>query len=533
MQGYQFAHMEVYSVKGAPAGRANKRSKKKSGQRIWTAAETLDEAERREHACVHVPAGRPAPEILPSEVGSFDALRSAHVSASSVKEAGFERTTKADKKQTVRRKLRADAASLYTCVVSLQVLTEDALRDPNPKAGCMALLHAAMEHERERIEDLGGTLMMGVAHWDESHVHVHLYALDQKVGRVDHLHPGRAAKGAFLAEHAESGETRSALNRGGNRAYCDAMREWQDDFHEAVFHGAGLLRVGQRRERLTTAEYNHAKKAAAERAADAERQKRIREERQELKGGWQRLAAANAEEIKVMVEFTDAMAEERGESVAFQAALFEDSVALDRRREALDLRELEIEERQRKAEETTAAARAREAAAAQREAEAEAGIAAVEAMAAGLLVVGGEGADGRVRSAPAATKHPLWECLRARISPAQQAAARVARTVEEGLRRLRRTAQEQGMAEARTEARAELKGVRAAMDNATQAAQRMGAVARSFAARLAPADRTRMEAEIDAAGRGVARERMLAERADARALREPGGRARPSGEPSR
>jgi hypothetical protein len=530
MQGYQFAHMEVYSAKGAPAGRDKGTAKRKNGQRIWTAQEILDEAERLEHASLHVPDGRPAPEILPGEVDSFDALRKAHAKASSVKEAAFERVGKTGRKQTVRRKLRADAASLYTCVVSLPVLTEDALRDPELKADCMALLHAALEHERGRIEDLGGTMMLGVTHWDESHVHAHLYALDMKIGRVDHLHPGRAAKKAFLAEHAESGREPRVLNRAGNMVYCNAMREWQDDFHEGVFRDAGLLHYGPRRERLPTAAYNHAKTAAAERAADAERQRLIREERQALKKGWQRLGEANAEELKIMAEFTDHMAEERAEAAAFHASLVEDSVALDRRQEALDGREDKLDKREKKVIGREADAVAREAAAEKREAEAEAGLAAIEAMAAGLLMVDGEGTDSRVRSAPGAMKHPLWAGLWARISPARQAAAQVARKVQEGLQQLRRKAQEEGLDAARKEARDELEGARTAMESAIQAAGRIGGIARAFAAKLSPADRARMEGEIDAAARDAASARIRAELASGLGARGDLRRAGPRGD---
>jgi len=86
----------------------------------------------------------------------------------------------------------------------------------------MRVMGEAMQHERKRLESLGGRMMMGVVHWDESHVHVHLYGLDLSRGRVDHLHPGRAAKTAFHAAH--KGEPAKDVKKAANTAYCDAMR---------------------------------------------------------------------------------------------------------------------------------------------------------------------------------------------------------------------------------------------------------------------------------------------------------------------
>ncbi|WP_170311752.1 hypothetical protein [Sulfitobacter sabulilitoris] len=264
MSGYQFAHVEVYSAKGAPGGQA----KKKNGQRAWTAQEILDEAERLELASMHVAEGGPPPEIIPGEVDDFPSLRDAQVRASSKKES-FPYTEKDGTVSKRQRKLRADAASLYTCVISLPVLTEDALADPALKSDCMRVMGQAMEHERKRLESLGGRMMMGVVHWDERNVHVHLYGLDLEKGRVDHLHPGRSAKTAFHEAH--KGKSAKDVKKAANAAYCDAMREWQNDLHRDVFSDAGLLRFGPRRARLSTAEYNKLKAAKAQEAVDTRR----------------------------------------------------------------------------------------------------------------------------------------------------------------------------------------------------------------------------------------------------------------------
>ena len=268
MEGYQFAHMEVYSAKGAPGADAGTTAKRKNGQRAWTAQEILDEAERLELASLHVADGGPPPEIIPGDVDTFDALRDAHVIATSKKQS-FQYTKKDGSVGMRHRKLRADAASLYTCVVSLPVLTEDALADPALKSDCMRVIEQAMQHERKRVESLGGRMMMGVVHLDEKHVHVHLYALDPLKRRVDHLHPGRAAKTAFYEAH--KGKPSKDVKKAANGAYCDAMRAWQSDLHENVFADAGLLRFGPGRARLSTAEYHKQKAAKAQEAKDRDR----------------------------------------------------------------------------------------------------------------------------------------------------------------------------------------------------------------------------------------------------------------------
>jgi len=265
MEGYQFTHIEVYAAKPSKSKASESETKRKNGQRAWSAAEILDENERKELASEHVIANRPAPEIIPGAYSTFSEFRDAHAKAAAVKES-FPYTMNG-KTTTRRRKVRSDSPTMYTCVVSLPVLTADALEDPELKKRCMNILKQAFEFERKRIEKCGGQVGMAVVHWDEERVHMHILALDPKRGRVDHLHPGRTAKKARVEELQGSGESKKEINRAGDRAYCDAMRAYQNDFHNAVFSKAGLLRFGPRRERLSTSEYKRKKAAARETAA--------------------------------------------------------------------------------------------------------------------------------------------------------------------------------------------------------------------------------------------------------------------------
>lgn len=268
MAGYQFTHMETYSAKGkTTAGPEGQHSKRKNGQTAWTAQEIIDELERLEHASQHVIPDRPSPEIVPGDVDNFDDLRRAQLKAASVR-TSFPYTKPDGTVGKRERSLRKDSASIYASVVSLPVRTEDALADEALAVRSKKVLHNAIAHERKRIESAGGRFMMGVIHWDEEHLHVHILALDPARGAVKYLHPGQVAKGEVIDKAKGRKIAKGDVNRLGNVAYCNAMRGWQDDFYEAVFKDAGLMRFGPRRERLSTTEYKRAQEAAKFRADD-------------------------------------------------------------------------------------------------------------------------------------------------------------------------------------------------------------------------------------------------------------------------
>lgn len=269
MQGFQFARLEVYSAKGAPGAKPDQIGKRKNGDRAWTAAQVMDEAERVALASEHIIPGRPGPELLPGASKDFPSLRAAHAAAASVKET-FAYTKKDGAKQKRKRKLRADAATLYSSIYTLPIKAADALADPELAEMCRTVLTRAMAFETGRIKAFGGSVELGVIHWDEEFVHIHILALDRKRGRVDLFHPGRVAKKAFHAEHRDE-KDRGTANKAGNKAYRDAMSGWQDDVFEAVSKRAGLLRFGPRRARLSRAEYKAAKVAAESRVEDEKR----------------------------------------------------------------------------------------------------------------------------------------------------------------------------------------------------------------------------------------------------------------------
>ena len=271
MEGYQFAHIENWSRTRAAGSLHHQSGKRRNGATAWTVEEVLAEAERLEGHRFHLAPDGPSLEIVAGAASSFDELRELHERASSVRESFPYTDPKTGKRKTRKRKVAGNARTLHTCVFSLPVLSKDAHADPKLEEKCRSVLLQAVEHERRRVESLGGTAALSVFHWDEKNVHVHFFALDLERGRVKQLHPGQRAKQGFLDDPANAGLDGNALGKGANRAYCDALRRWQSDLHAEVFRDAGLMRVGPGRKRLTRAEYRDAKKAAADRAEDSDR----------------------------------------------------------------------------------------------------------------------------------------------------------------------------------------------------------------------------------------------------------------------
>ncbi len=226
MAGYQFHHLESYA-RVAGAGKAG-------GHSIYTIAA---EAERQEGACDHVPSPQP-PTLLygcmPSEAAQQAAVWAEHA------------------KDSRGHALRKDGLCL-----GAGVITWPSERSPE-------------EWEAYRDSSIswllakhGNRLLSVVEHHDEPHKHIHYYLIPQAGERFDVLHPGRAAAAAAKAAGAKKGDQ--------NKAYKDAMRQWQADFHREVSAHHGLTRLGPQRRRLTRAEWKAEQGEAERQAAEAAR----------------------------------------------------------------------------------------------------------------------------------------------------------------------------------------------------------------------------------------------------------------------
>lgn len=204
---YQFIHVDSYSVKA----KANKGKKATDRAMSWSAADILDEATRKEGACHHVDTPKP-PKW---EVGSRQEVEKSISSWMSEKSA-------------TGRTRRQDTPVLLAGVISLEVDLID--KWPEYKRDCIDYLR----------EKYGENLKGVVEHLDESHPHIHFYAVPKPDQEFTDIHEGKKAY-------------YEALKKKENfiTAEAKAMSAFQDEFNQKVASRHGLSRLGPKRERMT------------------------------------------------------------------------------------------------------------------------------------------------------------------------------------------------------------------------------------------------------------------------------------------
>ena len=229
---FQFLHIDTVA-RAAP--------KKAAGKR-WSVAEVLAEAERRPDACPHVENPKPPRRVLGVPLFMI--------------ENAVERNAK-EARDAKGRRLRKDSPVMLAGVASY----------PVPMAELDKIKRGDFERWEERTlawlrGRFGENLAAVVRHEDEAFPHLHFFVVpdltpDRRIG-LDAVHPGIAARD--VAKGGGKG-TKEA-----NRAYCEAMRGLQNDFHERVGLFHGHLREGPKRRRLSRGAYNAEKRDAKRRA---------------------------------------------------------------------------------------------------------------------------------------------------------------------------------------------------------------------------------------------------------------------------
>ncbi|WP_435657806.1 hypothetical protein [Brucella pituitosa] len=235
--GFQFVHIETYSRSGGRNDKLN-------------VAEIISEARRSPEACQHVE--NPKNPILVYGC-DFDALIFRH----DIMIEQAQETLSNGKK----RALRKDTSSLFTCIISHPATPEECRENPEIKADVEAWAKATVKWLRDDIEKRGGTLDAVIMHTDEAHVHLHAYGLHNS-GHADNLHPGKIAKKAAAKAAVDNGMDKKAANTMGDKAYVEAMRQWQDSYSEKVGLPHGLTRLGPARRRLSRADWQREKAAS-------------------------------------------------------------------------------------------------------------------------------------------------------------------------------------------------------------------------------------------------------------------------------
>lgn len=304
--------------------------------------------------------------------------------------------------------------------------------------------------------------------------------LDVGRGKVDQLHPGLIAMQGRTKELAGSGWSEIEICRAGNKAYCQAMRGWQDDFHLGVFRRAGLLRIGPRRLRLDRPEYEGAKKAAADRGRDL---RAWEVEGNEMIGKRRELIEHNKTSIGLANDYV-AIAREEFEALAERREIN----AEESRRNAKD-RETKSEASRRNAEERESIQR--------RGAEVEARIVTIEAMAEGGIVLTETGKFQPTGSFGDAT----YEAFLSAVRRAPDVAVAVARRLSATLAAARPKARDEGIAEARRQAAEEVSAKLTALDQAAFSIAAVSNFAKALIRRIGGAsEQAALNAELDALG---------------------------------
>lgn len=225
--GYQFFHIESYArVAGKDkAGKNNIHS-------------VLNEATREINSCSHVKNPK-EPKIIFGDIGKVEE----------------EAISWAENSQdALGRKLRKDGHCLLAGVFSA----------PNDLSN--------EDWEAYKADSLiwlqnrfGDRLKCVLEHNDEAHRHCHFYCVPKLGERFEVLHDGKAAALAEKHEGKKKGEQ--------NRAYCEAMRELQNDYFNSVSQIHKLTRFGPKKRRLTRSGWN-AEKAQFKAIAEATKKAR-------------------------------------------------------------------------------------------------------------------------------------------------------------------------------------------------------------------------------------------------------------------
>ena len=173
------------------------------------------EAEREPDHCRHVESPKP-PVVL------YGSTPTAAVDKAEAWAGKF--------KDSVGRGLRKDGMCLLAGVISY----------PNHGTEWDEFKKDALEWLKE---EYGENLECVIEHTDETHPHLHFYAVPRQGQHFNSIHSGRAASEKIKKEGGTKGQQRLA--------FSEVMRKYQDSFHSRVSKKYALARLGPERQRLT------------------------------------------------------------------------------------------------------------------------------------------------------------------------------------------------------------------------------------------------------------------------------------------
>jgi hypothetical protein len=301
--GFQFVHVQTFSIKSGGAGIAA-------------------EGERLESHSRHV--AQPKPPVLVAgiePVAAWNKIVESHGTARDLytKKTGIK----------AERKLRSDAHILIGAVAS----------HPEPTATCDTNSPDFQDWLKRSIEFFTaehGEPLSVVMHLDESHPHIHfLTAPDLENGqRMPDIHAGEKAKEKVGGKHAKKHVK--------DQAWKEAMRGYQDRYQETVGVYHGLARLGPQRRRLPAGAYQAEQAEAARQAATfrelEQRQLATLDERQTLETEKATVASTGTE---VAAARMDLEARERAITET-QAKIEATKIELETRETAVEAAQIEV-----------------------------------------------------------------------------------------------------------------------------------------------------------------------------------------------
>ncbi|MFG6592799.1 Mob protein [Sulfitobacter sp. 1A12157] len=255
---YQFAHIETYSAQSTPV--------QGSKDHYNNADQVLGEAARDPQYSTHVDMPLPARQFFGTL--TLSDFRKEYVRL----RAEMKETVKRKDGSTYERKLRQDAATLYTEIHSHPLQSAEFLADPDTHVETISawMLHVK-EHFKGRMPD--GIDYTSVLHLDEAHVHIHILAMNTADPKLDanRLHVGKVAAAKFREAQGSDAvvplqrpsmiprpkkpkkprPAKNAIKRAQNElAYAKAIAAWETECVRIKAKNAELIQDWKRRNAL-------------------------------------------------------------------------------------------------------------------------------------------------------------------------------------------------------------------------------------------------------------------------------------------
>lgn len=236
---YQFIHYEDYSVNKSKkkTNREEKRIKEQKEAGVYK-SDYNSETEGNDLRSIIAEAKR-EPGNIPSTV--IDGFKEPEIlyglTLDEVEEMAlsYHANTKIKDKNGKEKKLRKDANIILAGVVSLNRKNEEIWDDY--KKSSIEYLKSIYGHKLKSV----------IEHTDEKHPHFHFYVLQDEGEVFDLIHEGKKAALEAKKENKIKGDQ--------NRAYINAMREYQSDFFLNVASKYGLTKDGPKRARISREDY--------------------------------------------------------------------------------------------------------------------------------------------------------------------------------------------------------------------------------------------------------------------------------------